>query len=125
MQSHLSENLSEIEWVKQLFPDSEFYGQCYDNYDLFGTRSESKLHEPTVMAHCVYSESCEMELIKNNQVVVAHCPGSNMNLSSGIAPIRKYLDNNVKVALGSDVAGGHTESIFRAITDAIQVSKMY
>ena len=48
-----------------------------------------------------------------------------MNLSSGIAPIRKYLDLDMKVGLGSDVAGGQTESIFRAITDAIQVSKMY
>lgn len=55
-------------------------------------------------------------------MVVAHCPSSNMNLSSGIAPIRKYLDLDLKIGLGSDVAGGQTESIFRAITDAIQLS---
>jgi guanine deaminase len=48
-----------------------------------------------------------------------------MNLTSGIAPIRKYLDLGLNIGLGSDVAGGHSESIFRAITDAIQVSKMY
>lgn len=48
-----------------------------------------------------------------------------MNLSSGIAPIRKYLDLDLKIGLGSDVAGGQSESIFRAITDSIQVSKMY
>jgi guanine deaminase len=48
-----------------------------------------------------------------------------MNLTSGIAPIRKYLDLGLNVGLGSDVAGGHSDSIFRAITDAIQVSKMY
>ena len=48
-----------------------------------------------------------------------------MNLSSGIAPIRKYLDLDMQVGLGSDVAGGHSDSIFRAMTDAIQVSKMY
>ena len=60
-----------------------------------------------------------------NGVFVAHCPASNMNLTSGIAPIRKYLDLGLRVGLGSDVAGGHTDSIFRAITDAIQVSKMY
>ena len=48
-----------------------------------------------------------------------------MNLTSGIAPIRKYLDLGLSVGLGSDIAGGHSESIFRAITDAIQVSKMY
>ena len=66
-----------------------------------------------------------MELMRKNGVFVAHCPASNMNLTSGIAPIRKYLDLGLNVGLGSDIAGGHSESIFRAITDTIQVSKMY
>ena len=63
--------------------------------------------------------------MRKNGVFVAHCPASNMNLSSGIAPIRKYLDLGMNIGLGTDVAGGHSDSIFRAITDAIQVSKMY
>ena len=64
-------------------------------------------------------------MMHRNGVFVAHCPASNMNLTSGIAPIRKYLDLGLHIGLGSDVAGGHSDSIFRAITDAIQVSKMY
>ena len=48
-----------------------------------------------------------------------------MNLTSGIAPIRKYLDLGLNIGLGTDIAGGHSDSIFRAITDTIQVSKMY
>lgn len=52
------------------------------------------------------------------------CPASNMNMASGIAPVRKYLDRELKMGLGSDVAGGQTESMFRAITDTIQVSKL-
>jgi guanine deaminase len=67
----------------------------------------------------------ELALIRKNGVFVAHCPASNMNLTSGIAPIRKYLELGLHIGLGSDVAGGHSDSIFRAITDAIQVSKMY
>ena len=63
--------------------------------------------------------------MRKNGVFVAHCPVSNMNLSSGIAPIRKYLDPELNVGLGSNVAGGHSDSIFRAMTDVIQVSKMY
>ena len=63
--------------------------------------------------------------MRKNGVFVAHCPASNMNLTSGIAPIRKYIDLGLNIGLGSDVAGGHSLSIFRAITDAIQVSKMY
>ena len=67
----------------------------------------------------------EVELMRKNGVFVAHCPASNMNLTSGIAPIRRYLDLGLDIGLGSDIAGGHSLSIFRAITDAIQVSKMY
>ena len=125
VQSHLSENPEEVELVKQLFPEEEFYGDCYDRYDLFGNKPDGEFKSPTVMAHCVYSCDKEAELIKKNGVFVSHCPASNLNLASGVAPIRKYLDMGIKVSLGSDVAGGQTESIFRAMTDAIQVSKMY
>ena len=125
VQSHLSENPEEVELVKQLFPEADFYGDCYDRYDLFGNKTDGEFSSPTVMAHCVYSDDKEVELIKKNGVMISHCPASNMNLSSGIAPIRKYLDMGIKVSLGSDVAGGQSESIFRAMTDAIQVSKMY
>ena len=76
------------------------------------------------MAHCVYSTEAEVERIRKNGVWVAHCPNSNLNICSGIAPVRRYLEAGIRVGLGSDVAGGQTESMFRAVTDAIQVSKV-
>ena len=66
-----------------------------------------------------------MELMRARGVYMANCPQSNMNLSSGIAPVRKFLDKGIPVGLGSDVAGGCHPSIFRAMTDAIQASKMH
>ena len=125
VQSHLSESKGEIEFVKFLRPDDPFYGDSYNDYDLFGKNDDINTDVKTVMAHCVWSTPEEVELMHKNGVFVAHCPASNMNLTSGIAPIRKYLDLGLKIGLGSDVAGGHSDSIFRAITDAIQVSKMY
>ena len=125
VQSHLSESLGEIDFVHFLRPDNAFYGEAYDDYDLFGKNDDINVDVKTVMAHCVWSTPDEVELMRNNGVFVAHCPASNMNLSSGIAPIRKYLDLGMHVGLGTDVAGGHSDSIFRAMTDAIQVSKMY
>ena len=62
--------------------------------------------------------------MKANQVFIAHCAQSNTNLASGIAPIRRYLNRDMKVGLGTDVAGGSSISMFRAITDSIQVSKL-
>ena len=125
VQSHLSESKGEIDFVKSLHPDNAFYGDAYNEYDLFGKNDDIGTDVKTVMAHCVWSTDDEVELMRKNGVFVAHCPASNMNLTSGIAPIRRYLDLGLNIGLGSDVAGGHSLSIFRAITDAIQVSKMY
>ncbi len=119
VQSHLSENRAEIRWVSRLCPWSEFYGDAYDRFGLFGGDAK------TVMAHCVWSKDQEIERIKERGVFIAHCPESNMNISSGIAPIRKYLDSGLRVGLGSDVAGGSSPSIFRAMVQAVQVSKIY
>jgi len=118
VQSHLSESQAEIKWVRQLCPSSKSYSDAYDNFGLFGGEV------PTIMAHCVWPDEDEIELISRKNVHIAHCPQSNMNLTSGIAPIRKFLNDNISVGLGSDVAGGCHTSIFRAMSDAIQVSKM-
>ena len=118
MQSHLSENLGEIAWVQELCPESKFYGDAYDQFELFGGDC------PTIMAHCVHSGEEEVELMKENNVFVAHCPQSNTNIASGIAPVRMYLEKDLKMGLGSDVAGGANLSIMRAMTDAIQCSKL-
>lgn len=117
-QSHLSENPGEIAWVKELCPWSEFYGDVYDKFGLFGGDT------PTIMAHCVYSDEREIRRMKENGVFIAHCPESNMNVSSGIAPVRKFLEEGLHIGLGSDVAGGSTENMFRAMAHAVQSSKL-
>lgn len=118
VQSHLSENHGEISWVQELVPESRFYGDAYDRVGLFGG------NVPTIMAHCVHSGEEETELMKKRGVYIAHCPQSNTNLMSGIAPVRTYLEKEIPMGLGSDVAGGAVLSIFRAMADAIQVSKL-
>ena len=117
VQSHLSENTSEIAWVAELEPESENYGDAYNRYGLFG-------QTPTIMAHCVWTHGSELELMKRNGVMVAHCPTSNFNIASGMAPIRTFLDEGVKIGLGSDISGGHDLNMFRMLVYAIQVSKM-
>lgn len=117
-QSHLSENLSEIEWVRELQPKASCYGDAYRIHGLFGGDC------PTIMAHCVYSSEEEIRMMKEQGVFVAHCPESNANLSSGIAPAKRYLEMGIKMGLGTDVAAGSSLSMFRAMAMAIQCSKL-
>lgn len=118
VQSHLSENFGEIAWVGELCPDAKFYGDAYDRFGLFGG------DHPCVMAHCVHSSDEELELMRKNGVYIAHSPLSNTNLASGVAPVSRYLESGLRVALASDVAGGETENLLRVMAGAIRASKL-
>ena len=76
------------------------------------------------MAHCVYSGEEEIARMKERGVFIAHCPDSNTNLSSGVAPVRRYLEEGMNIGLGSDVAGGTSENLFAAMAQSIQASKL-
>ena len=115
VQSHLSENTSEIEWVRSLHPDCAQYWETYAKYGLW--------KNDTLMAHCVHSDEREREAIREHGVTVVHCADSNTNLSSGVAPIRTMLDEGLKVVLGSDIAGGAHLSMLNVIQMSIRASK--
>ncbi len=116
VQSHLSENDREIAWVRQLHPDCKQYWETYAKYGLWNER--------TVMAHCVWSDERERAAMRDAGVTVVHCPDSNVNVCSGTAPVRAMLDEGLKVALGSDIAGGDHLSLFDAASAAIRASKV-
>ena len=118
VQSHLSENYNEIALVQELCPDARFYGDAYNRFGLFGG------DHPCIMAHCVHTGEEELDLIKKNGVFIAHSPLSNSNIASGVAPISKYLANDIHVGLASDVAGGETENMFYSIASSIRASKL-
>ena len=115
VQSHLSENKDEIAWVRRLHPDCAEYWETYDKFGLFS--------DHTVMAHCVYSGAREREAMKRRNVLVAHCPDSNINICSGFVPLRTMLDEGLWIGLGSDIAGGAELPMNRVITAAIRMSK--
>ncbi|HLQ73017.1 MAG TPA: guanine deaminase [Bacillota bacterium] len=117
VQSHLSENLDEMAFVKELHPEFESYGYVYDEFGLFG-------QQETLMAHSIHLTENEIQLMKERGVWAVHCAHSNANLGSGIMPIRQLLDNGNKVGLGSDVSGGHMMFMPANITLSIQLSRL-
>jgi cytosine/adenosine deaminase-related metal-dependent hydrolase len=73
-----------------------------------GMRNVEWLHEvgltgeDVVLAHCVWTDEAERELLAETGTHVTYCPSSNMKLASGVAPVVDYLDRGINVALGND-----------------------
>lgn len=110
MQTHLSENIDEIKWVRQLFPDSKNYLDVYHSHGLTGKNS--------LFAHSIHLSDEEMKLLVETSSSVAHCPSSNFFLKSGTFAIRAMEQAGVKFGLGSDVAAGPEMSMFKVMRDA-------
>jgi guanine deaminase len=103
-QTHLAEDRHEIDEVARLFPEARDYTDVYDRAGGLGPR--------TILAHCVHLSDREIARLAETQTRVAHCPASNLFLSSGAMPLARYLEAGLVVGLGSDVAGGPELSIF-------------
>lgn len=116
IQTHISENQDEVMLVKELHPENKNYAQVYDECNL--------LNEKTILAHCVYNTDEELAIMKEKNVYVAHCPNANYNLASGIMPLRKFLNLQINVGLGTDIGAGHEISIPQVMRSVIQSSKI-
>ncbi|CAG8766383.1 4212_t:CDS:2, partial [Racocetra persica] len=117
IQSHLSENLAEIDEVKRSYPHLPDYTTVYDHYNVLQNNR-------TIMAHCIYLSSQERKLIKERNVGISHCPNSNFTLSSGVCNVRQLLDEGIKVGLGTDISGGFSKSILDSIRSASIASRV-
>jgi len=90
--THASENRGEIETVEEDTGMRNIH--WLDEVGLTG--------EDVVLAHCVWTDESERELLAETGTHVTHCPSSNMKLASGVAPVVDYLDRGINVALGND-----------------------
>ena len=116
LHTHLSENLNEIEWVKELFPDCKHYLDTYDKSGLLGRRS--------VFAHCIHLCDEEWERMSETQSGIAFCPTSNLFLGSGLFNLKKAADKNINVGMGTDIGGGTSFSILQTLNEAYKVLQL-
>ncbi|NXT20323.1 GUAD deaminase, partial [Syrrhaptes paradoxus] len=114
VQSHISENEEELELVENMFPDYQNYTELYDKNKLLTSK--------TVMAHACYLSEEELKLFSLRGAAISHCPNSNFSLRSGILNVQTVLKHNVKLGLGTDVAGGYSASMLDAIRKTMMAS---
>jgi guanine deaminase len=118
LHTHLSENLDEVEWVKQLFPDCQNYLDVYDKFGLVRERS--------IFAHGVLLSDDEFKRMSEAKATIAFCPTSNLFLGSGLFKIEKAKsqDTPIKVGLATDVGGGTSFSMLQTANEAYKVAQL-
>jgi len=116
MQTHLSENLKEIEWVKSLNPDCENYLDVYKKHQLLGERS--------VFAHGIHLCAAEYNDLAESHSALSFCPSSNLFLGSGLFKLDVAQQHNIKVGLGTDIGAGTSFSILETLKDAYKSQQL-
>jgi guanine deaminase len=116
LQTHISENLKEVEWVKALFPERKNYLDVYDHFNLLGERS--------VFAHGVHLCDQECERLAETGSAIAFCPTSNFFLGSGLFNLPMAEKHKVNVGLGTDVGAGTSFSLLHTLNEAYKVMQL-
>lgn len=118
VQSHISENVAEVAWVKALYPERKGYLDVYDHYGLLGRRA--------IYGHGIHLTEAELARMHETGTAIAHCPTSNFFLGSGAFDLGKATrkDRPVRVGLATDVGGGTTFSILQTLNEAYKAAQM-
>ena len=116
LQTHLSENHGEIDWVAELFPEALDYLNVYERYGLVGPRS--------TFAHGIHLTQAARERLAASGANVAFCPTSNLFLGSGLFDRRACRDAGLDISLASDVGAGTELSAFGTLKAAYEVGQL-
>ena len=116
MQTHVAENLDEVRWVAELFPQARSYLDVYHQHGL--------LHERAVLAHGIWLDAYDRALLRDTGAQIAFCPTSNTFLGSGLFDWQAAIDSGHRVSLASDVGGGTSLSMLRTLAEAYKVQAL-
>jgi guanine deaminase len=118
MQTHVSENVDEVAWVKSLFPDRAGYLDVYDHHKLCRPRA--------VFGHGIHLTENELATMHRTGSAISHCPTSNFFLGSGYLDIWKAMrdERRVRVGLGTDLGAGTSFSILLTLNEAYKAAQL-
>jgi len=114
--THLSENSSEVDWVKALWPEHASYLGVYHHYNLTGKRS--------VFAHGIHLQECEWDCLHETDSSLAFCPTSNLFLGSGLFNLKQCQHKQVRMGIGTDVGAGTTFNMLQTLAEAYKVAQL-
>ena len=116
MQTHLSEQVDEIAWVKSLYPQARDYLDIYESHGLLGERA--------VFGHAIHLEPRERARLLETGAALAHCPTSNTFIGSGLFDMAGLVEAGAVVGLATDTGGGSSFSMLRTMAAAYEVAQL-
>jgi guanine deaminase len=116
IQTHVSENLTEIAYANELFPNYGDYVGIYEKFHLLGPK--------TLLGHCIHLSHRETEVISETRSVAVFCPTSNLFIGSGLFDYERQHERGVRIATATDVGGGSSYSMLRTMDEGYKVMQL-
>ncbi|UPQ89347.1 guanine deaminase [Vibrio sinaloensis] len=116
IQTHLSENLGEVAWIKELYPEHSDYLGVYEAYDL--------VRERALFGHAIHLEDREYRSLAQSGATISFCPSSNLFLGSGLFNFDRAKAEGIHVSIASDVGAGTDLSLFANQADAYKICQL-
>jgi guanine deaminase len=116
MQTHVAETEEEVRWVSQLYPQARSYLDVYHQHGL--------LHERAVLAHGIWLDAQDRQLLHDTGAQIAFCPTSNLFLGSGLFNWQAAVDSGHKVSVASDVGGGTSLSMLKTLAEGYKAQAL-
>jgi guanine deaminase len=116
IQTHLSENHHEIEWVKKLFPAQKSYLDVYDHFNMVRPRA--------LFGHCLHLQQEDWLRLAEAESTAVFCPTSNLFLGSGLFDLQQAQECGVSVALATDVGAGTSFNMLSTFGEAYKVGQL-
>jgi guanine deaminase len=118
IQTHLSENLDEIRFACELFPEAKDYTDIYARYGLLGPKS--------LFGHCIHLSDREADAMSESGSIAVFCPTSNLFLGSGLFGLKRLSrrEKSVRISVATDIGGGTSYSMLRTLDEAYKVLQL-
>ncbi|MEO9777539.1 MAG: guanine deaminase [Sedimentitalea sp.] len=116
MQTHLSEQVDEIAWVRDLFPDARDYLDTYEAHGLLGERG--------LYGHAIHLEDRERARLSEMGAALVHCPTSNTFIGSGLFDMMGLMKDGHRIGLATDTGGGSSFSMLRTMAAAYEIGQL-
>ena len=116
IQTHVDENVAEIAFARELYPNIADYVGIYERYHLLGPK--------TLLGHCIHLTHRECEVLAETRSVAVWCPTSNLFIGSGLFDHDRLHAHGARIAVATDVGGGTSYSMLRTLDEGYKVLQL-